>query len=234
VDALANLPPAEGLQARQTTPDRVADLLREAILTGRLADGAELNQVALSEHFAVSRVPIREALRQLQAEGLIRQEAHRRAVVSTLSHDHIVELFDLRVVLETYMLRRAMERMDVPSLSALEDRMSMMRQLGADDHERWLEANREFHELLYRPSGASFTRELAAGIAARTTRYLYLRTGGSRVQRQAQAHREHERIMDAVREGKADEAVLALEEHINGTRRAVLAVLEERAGSGHE
>lgn len=230
MDALANLPAADGLQTRQTTPDRVADLLRDAILTGRLADGAELNQVALSEHFAVSRVPIREALRQLQAEGLIRQEAHRRAVVSTLSQDHIVELFDLRVELETYMLRRAIERMDPPSLSALEARMGTMQRLSADDHERWLEANREFHELLYLPSGATFTLELAAGIAARTTRYLYLRSGGSGVHRQAQAHREHEQIMDAVRDRDADRATSALAEHINGTRRAVLGFLAEQAG----
>jgi Mn-dependent DtxR family transcriptional regulator len=144
VSALANLPPAHGLQERRTTPDHESDLLREDIIKGLLQDCEELNQVALSEHFSVSRVPIREALRQLQAEGLVRQEAHRRAVVTTLSHDHIVELFDLRVALETYMLRRSVAVVDDDTLAELEARLQQMAALSSDDHERWLEANREF------------------------------------------------------------------------------------------
>lgn len=223
----ASLPSVEKLRERRTTPDHVADLLRDAILTGKLEDGAELNQVTLAEHFAISRVPVREALRQLQAEGLVRQEAHRRAVVTTLSHDHIVELFDLRVALETYLLRRAIDDMDAATLRALEKKLRAMAKMSAADHERWLAANRDFHDLIYQRSGASYTQELAGRIAARTTRYLYLRSQGTGVRRQEHAHEEHVQIMDAIAAGDADRAAEALEDHINGTRRAVLEFLGE-------
>jgi DNA-binding GntR family transcriptional regulator len=77
--------PLPELTDRRTTSDQIADTLREAILTGEFDDGEELNQVALAKHFNVSRVPIREALRQLQAEGLVTAKAHQRTVVATSS-----------------------------------------------------------------------------------------------------------------------------------------------------
>lgn len=228
MSSLANLPANGGLPARRTTPDQVADLLREAILTGRLEDGAELNQVALAERFSVSRVPIREALRQLQAEGLVRQEAHRRAVVSTLTAERISELFDLRVLLETYMLRRSIAAMDESTIAALDKMMRSMERINDNNHDKWLAANREFHEMLYRPSGATYTLELATSIAARSSRYLYLRSGGARVNRRSQAHHDHADIMTAVRNRDADAGEAALTRHIDGTRSAVLRVLEDR------
>lgn len=212
-------PVASALASRRTTPDHVADALREAILTGRLADGQELNQVALAEHFEVSRVPVREALRQLQAEGLVRQEAHRRAVVSTLSLDRIMEMFDVRVRLETYMLERASLHLGPPQLAALRALVDDM--AGITDHHQWLERNREFHRRLYEPSGAVYTQELAGQVAARTTRYLYLRSGGAGIDRVAEAHAEHEAILAALEGRDLPRAIRTLELHIEGTRGRV-------------
>lgn len=76
MDTLSNLP---SLTQRQTASDYVADVLREAIISGQFEDGRELNQVELANHFNVSRVPVREALRRLQAEGLV--SADRKSVV---------------------------------------------------------------------------------------------------------------------------------------------------------
>ena len=232
--ALEGLFPSYGLHERRTTPDQIADILREAILTGKLEDGAELNQVALAEHFRVSRVPIREALRQLHAEGLILQEAHRRAVVSTLTVEHIDELFDLRIMHETYLLKRAFDHMDRAALDEAQRSLELMARLDNDEHERWLEENRRFHAAIYRCSGATFTIELTAGIAARTTRYLYLKSGGMGVQRQAQAHREHEVIHGAIVSGDRELAVRELEVHINGTREGVMQFLTTRAAERDE
>lgn len=219
MDNPLNLPPVAALASRRTTPDHVADSLREAILTGGMADGQELNQVALAEHFAVSRVPVREALRQLQAEGLIRQEAHRRAVVTTLSRERIMELFDLRVRLETYMLERAIVAIDAADLAALDALVADMDDIS--DHQRWLEYNRRFHQRLNAVSGAIYTQELAAQIAARTTRYLYLRSGGAGIDRIHEAHAEHLEILDAAKARDLHRASRTLEHHIDGTRRRV-------------
>ena len=84
--------PLRELSDRRTTSDQIADVIREAILAGEFDDGEELNQVALAKHFHVSRVPLREALRQLQAEGLVTAKAHQRAVVSSLSVDRVLEI----------------------------------------------------------------------------------------------------------------------------------------------
>src|SRR4051794_10802535 len=75
MNSLRSLP---ALTERRTASDEVADTLREAIIAGTFEDGAELNQVELARHFGVSRVPVREALRRLEAEGLVSAEAHRR------------------------------------------------------------------------------------------------------------------------------------------------------------
>src|SRR5437763_11394222 len=84
------------LRERKTTTDHIASALRTAIYDGQFQDGEELNQVELAQYFNVSRVPIREALRQLQAEGLVRNVAHHKTVVEGLSLDDILELIEMR------------------------------------------------------------------------------------------------------------------------------------------
>jgi DNA-binding GntR family transcriptional regulator len=84
---------------RRTTSDTVADELRAAILRGDFEDGMELNQVDLAREFGVSRVPIREALRQLKAEGLISSEPHMRAAVVGHTLERVIEILELRILL---------------------------------------------------------------------------------------------------------------------------------------
>src|SRR5215510_118083 len=85
----------------------VTACLRNAIQTGLLPDGIELNQVALAEHLGVSRVPVREAMRSLQAEGWISARANYRATVQAVSAERIKQIFELRTLLEVHCLRRA-------------------------------------------------------------------------------------------------------------------------------
>ena len=101
-----------GLRERKTTTDYLAAALRTAIYDGQFVDGEELNQVELANFFHVSRVPIREALRQLQAEGLVRIVAHHQTVVAGLTLPQILELIEMRAVLESLHCaqRRAQSR----------------------------------------------------------------------------------------------------------------------------
>lgn len=96
-----------GLRERKTTTDYLAAALRTAIYDGQFADGEELNQVELANFFNVSRVPIREALRQLQAEGLVHIIAHHRTVVAGLTVAQILELIEMRAVLDLTWCERA-------------------------------------------------------------------------------------------------------------------------------
>src|ERR687884_535255 len=89
-DKFARLEWDPALRERKTTTDHIASALRTAIYDGQFDDGEELNQVELAQYFNVSRVPIREALRQLQAEGLVRIVAHRKTLVVGLSLEEIL------------------------------------------------------------------------------------------------------------------------------------------------
>src|SRR4051812_530007 len=92
---------------RQTVAGMTVEALRERILRGDYPEGEPLRQDALADELGVSRIPVREALRQLEAEGLVTFNPHRGAVVSSLSLEEIDELFELRAKIESDLLRRA-------------------------------------------------------------------------------------------------------------------------------
>ena len=93
---------------RQSLSAAVLERLREKILTGELREGEQLRQEAIAAEFEISRIPVREALSHLAAEGLVTIIANRGAVVTSLSPEEIVETFETRAVLECHMLRKAM------------------------------------------------------------------------------------------------------------------------------
>src|SRR5262245_35118369 len=109
---LAVLTGGGSLKDRHSVADHITNSLREAIRAGTLADGTELNQVALSAHFGVSRVPVREALRALEAEGWITAPTHYRAFVQGLSPERIEEIFEVRTLLETHLIGKAIPSID--------------------------------------------------------------------------------------------------------------------------
>lgn len=223
---LERLKGSEPLQQRRTTPDLIADALREAIFAGEFEDGEELNQVALAEHFGVSRVPLREAMRQLQAEGLITVEAHRRAVVTGLTPETLVELFDLRTLLESYLLELALPSTSGKELEELADICKRME--ATSDRLEWLSLNREFHRLLYRPARRAFSLSLVEQLMGKAQRYLNLWSAGKGIERRDEANREHRRILAAAKRGDVEGATQVLRTHIAHTRQRVEAMFLSR------
>ncbi|MFI7616593.1 GntR family transcriptional regulator [Nonomuraea terrae] len=217
---------SEELQQRRTAPDYIVSVLREAIYEGSLADGAILNQVAVAEHFGVSRVPVREAMRQLQAEGLLSAEAHRRPVVRGLTLERVLEIFDLRAMVEGYLVEKATPHIDDQLIARLEELVERMHE--PLDHGRWLALNAEFHQTLYEPSDAVTALELAGQMRGRAERYLRLWSAGRGVDRNAEATREHERILDYVRNRDAAAARREVEQHILHTRDEVVRMYRNR------
>ena len=210
-----------GMRDRRITADYVAEALRESIQRGDFADGAVLNQAAIAAHFGVSRVPVREAMRQLQAEGLIESRAHRVAIVRALDFERVVEIYDIRALLEGYAAERAVPHVDAALLDVL--RRLELKMRAVDDHARWLELNAELHRRLYAPSGAETTIELIDQLRARAERYVRLWSRGGGVHRPVEAGREHEEILRLAGNGDAAGVRDAIVQHVRHTRDRIAA-----------
>lgn len=211
--------PLPELSDRRTTSDQIADALRDAILTGEFADGEELNQVTLAKHFGTSRVPLREALRQLQAEGLVSSKAHKRVLVTTLSVERVVEILDIRALLEGHLLSQAIKSITPEHVQRLEKLCHEMDRTVA--HQAWLRKNREFHQALYEPSGSTFTIDLVEQLSARVERYLHMWSERG-IQRNKEANAEHWAIVRAVKANNPRAARSELETHIAHTKERVV------------
>lgn len=208
----------DGAPARErTTPDYLAEALRVAIYDGQFKDGEELNQVELASYFKVSRVPIREALRQLQAENLIQIIAHRRAVVVGLDLDEMLELIEIRAVLEGFLLEKAGPRLDAAALQRLSDLCDEADRI-RDYGYNWVLKNWEFHRTLYKPSGSKAAIAMVEHLNLRVERYVR-RSGG--MKRLREAVDEHRRILKDVQRGNYAAARLRMQEHILQTREQV-------------
>lgn len=216
---LESLKRGAALSARRTTPDHIAESLREAILGGTFQDGEVLSQVALAGHYGVSRVPVREALRQLHAEGLISVEAHHRVRVTGLTIERIREIFEIRTLLESHLLSQAFAGIDAALITRLEKLLAEMDTVRR--HGPWLQKNREFHRALYEPSGATLTIALVEQLSSRNERYLHLWSSGRGVERSSEAHAEHRAILTALRRRDLRLARAELERHIARTREQV-------------
>ena len=224
VDPLADMIAGLPLRDHQTAAGFVADSLRDAIQRGRLLDGSELNQVALAMHFGISRVPVREALRALEAEGWITALPHRRAVVVALSPERVDELFDVRAVLEAHLVRKAAGTVSAGHIKELHQLCNAMDVM--TDHHAWVAENRRFHHDLLAAAASPVTLELIEQLGAQVERYLRLH--GEDVIREREAGAEHRAIVNALAAHDGACAARLIEAHIGQTRRRVIAALENQ------
>jgi len=212
-----------GLRQRKTITDYLAAALRTAIYDGQFDDNEELNQVELADFFGVSRVPIREALRQLQAEGLVKNIAHHRTVVTGLTLPQILETIEMRSVLESYLLQKAapkFEKADVEHLNKICADTDSIKDYGS----RWVLKNWEFHRTLYGRSASPTIIEVVERIQLNIERYAR-RTGST--ERLRQAATEHRQIYKAIERRDFKKACDLLRQHILHTGDAIRRRLEK-------
>ncbi|WJR76852.1 GntR family transcriptional regulator [Bradyrhizobium sp. NP1] len=195
---------------RKTTTDYLANALRIAIYDGQFDDNEELNQVELAEFFGVSRVPVREALRQLQAEGLVQSIAHYRTIVSGMSLSQIIESIEMRATLEAHLLRKASKKLDRGALKAIRHICTEVDNI-KDYGSQWVLKNWEFHRALYARSESPSIIDTVERLHLKIERYLR-RTGGRERLRQAAA--EHRQILNALEQKDFGKASTLLEKHI--------------------
>lgn len=210
---------------RRTTSDAVADELRAAIVRGDFADGVELNQVELARAFGVSRVPIREAIRQLKAEGLVVTKPHMRAAVVGHTLARVLEVLEMRVLVECYLVGRCGERLTSEDLDELWSLCAQLRL--TEEHDEWLVLNTGFHDRLYDVADAPVAQELAHQLTIRVQRYVRMARSGAPA-RPGDANREHEEILGALADGRLEAAQHALATHIQHTADQVRKIFESR------
>ncbi len=197
----------------------ILSALRTSISGGRWPPGTPLRQAELAEEFGVSRIPVREALQTLQSEGLVRIEPNRGTFVSGFDKEQIDEIFDLRVMLEVDVLRRAVAKHDERSVRNLE---AIQRELDhARDKSEWLRLDRAFHDALYAPSEREATLKVIAALRTSVERfYISLlhpeaRRGGW--------NDEHQQLIAAVRNKKSKLACELLTQHLRQTHQLTIA-----------
>lgn len=203
----------EALGRRRSTTDIVAGVLRDAIITGVLKAGEELNQVELARQFGISRVPVREAIRLLEAQGLVISQPHKRTVVSALTPSTLEEIFDVRMYLEAAALVAAIPRLTPDVLIELDNLVSQMDQ--DVDHRAWMRLNDQFHDTLYRLSGKEFINSMIRQLRQQVERFFW--AGGHGVRRNQLANAEHHRILEACRAGDVTRAQDELRRHLGST-----------------
>jgi DNA-binding GntR family transcriptional regulator len=208
---------------RQTAAVMVANELRRRIMTGALAGGVQLRQENLARELGVSRIPVREAFKQLEAEGFVTLIAHKGAVVSVLSVEEISELFDLRSQLESWLLGLSIPRMRDSDLAAAEQALHAMMTTAAI--EDWGALNWAFHQALYQASARNETLKILQLIHSRIDRYVRMQI--SLTTGQEKAHHEHRLILDYCRAGDTARALRILHQHIEDVKLALQDRLAE-------
>ena len=202
------------------------DEIRERILRAEYAEGEPLRQDAVASELGVSRIPVREALRQLEAEGLVTFNPHVGAVVSTLSLDEIKELFEVRALIEADLLRRAMQAIgkeDVERAREVLDQYGAALESG--DVSEWGALNWQFHSTLYAPANQPLTMGIVQNLHNQSDRYLRMQL--SLTHGETRANEEHRAILRAVSDGEAQHATSLLTAHILGAGRSLFEFLRE-------
>ena len=226
VSPLDSLAAAAGPRWRTAT-EFVEAALKAAILEGRLPGGTPLRQEELAERLGVSRMPVREALRQLEAQALVEVLPHRGAVVAEISAADAADLFAIRRALEPAALR-----LSTPRLTQ-EQRAHAAALIEAMDTEpdpgRMGLLNRQFHMALYAAAGHPRLLALAEQHLAAFDRYLRFHLAAQGRERMAQ--QDHRAMLAAAARGDADAAVAILEGHLDHAADAIARFFAARSAS---
>lgn len=213
---------AEPRQGRDAYERLVAD-----IRAGALKPGDRLTEAELAQRLGISRTPVREAIRQLESDGLVDHVPRVGAVVRTLDYAEITELYEMRAVLESTAARfaaRAASDVELAELEAINAEMA-----DASDTQKLSEANQQFHAVLL---NAARNRFLVKSVEAVQKTLLIL--GPSTMEeggRASEAIAEHQRILDALRKRDCDAAEAVMRVHIEAAHRARLHQLRKAAAA---
>jgi len=211
--------------ARRSGVRTVYARLREEILNGWIAPGEVLNQVHLARRFGVSRTPLREALRMLEAEGLVRARPQRRMRVTAIQAEEIDVLYAQRILLESMGIALTVPLLRPDELRQIREALEAMH-AGEEtgDPAEWEEPHRRFHALLVRHAGHPLVRAIVdAGERAELYRRLFVRTDPMTW---ALTRKEHDAVLEACLRREAEEAVRRNARHLARTALVLVGRLD--------
>jgi DNA-binding GntR family transcriptional regulator len=207
--------------------DVVLKLLRAAIVDGRLGPGQRLDQSELAARFNVSRRPVREALKQLESEGLVVVYPYKGVEVARLDVNEVNELFAIRGSLERLAVRQAVDTLQKSAFGTLRDILRDMDAMARSESAAvgWPEANRRFHDVINGASGWPRLLEAIAIYRDKVDRYvqLYFSMGG-----RTQSQIEHWALLEALEARNRTLAEELIEEHSNSTARQLIKAIEQK------
>lgn len=205
---------------RYTAHEIVRETLRHAILSGELPGGTRLVQADLAVQLNVSTTPVREALRDLASDQLIRFHPHRGAVVHELDMDELQEIYEIRKALEPLAVRLAADRITKAQLKQATELCARMEK--EEDAGAWVQANWEFHALLENgaqsPRLANLVKSVQDSSALYVAHAVHLDAA-----RMRKGDADHRKILAAIRSGDGERAATTLERHLDTTLNAILA-----------
>lgn len=200
-----------------TRAEELRLLLADEIVRGVLAPAASLDETELAQRFRVSRTPVREALRQLAASGLVEARPHRGAVVARPALDRLNGMFEAMAELEALCASLAAKRMGAierRDLEAIHEELRVMSYDGSPD--RFHEVNERFHNAIYAGSQNAYIAEMT--LATRTRVQPFRRAQFRNLGRLAKSHAEHDRVVLAILRAESAAAAAAMRDHIETVR----------------
>jgi DNA-binding GntR family transcriptional regulator len=223
-----------------TKADDLAFALEEAIVSGELAPGTVLRQEQLSERYAVSRTPVREALRRLAALGLVSFVPNRGVRVRTLSREELREAFLVRAELESLATELATPRITEDGLAALDEAERRFSELTLELRRRaregtqdgtlvsnWVRANHSFHDVIYAAADAPFVERLAKSARRSFFTHVVWAAGLDIDHLYEQNDLQHRAIREAIAARSAQGARLLAREHVLASGRMLETILDQ-------
>jgi DNA-binding GntR family transcriptional regulator len=215
------------LLRRRTTADTVAQMLRNEIQRGQLPPGTRLRQNEVAQRFGVSTTPVREALALLQAEGLVRIDPHRGALVFHPTVADLRESYEIRGALEALAVTKAIPRLTEDLVEDLQKIIDRMRK--EKNEVRWVDLNNEFHLRLYQASGMPRLCTMIANLRDSSSTYIHMFAAHDLPEHRADD--DHQEILDACAARDARRARKAIAAHITHTVNGLVRFIQERPPS---
>lgn len=195
----------------------IFEKIREDILIGKYTSGEKIVEAKLAEEFGVSRTPVREALKQLELDGLVDNIPNRGVIVKGISNQDVEDIYTIRIAIEGIAVKWAIERMDDNDLQKLKEIFELMEfYTFKKDIDKIAELNTKFHETIYNATKSRYMEHVLKDFQyfMKTTRYKSLRAPG-RIESTLEEHRE---VLEAFTAKDKEKAAKAILKHVNNSR----------------
>lgn len=228
--AISRMLQVEAVQVTRRANDAAAELIKGAILDGRIPAGTRLKENELAERLQISRTPIREALLILQAQGLVDLEPNRGASVRTYSPEELDDMYHVRALLEGFAAGRAAHRISSVALGELRMSCERFAAISPDDVAGLVEENSFFHATVMDGAGQPRLVEMARNVIELPLVYRSFHWY-SPAQKQASLQ-YHNQLTEALAARDAELAELLMRAHVLAARETLIARLKEKSGAG--